>query len=126
MGAVILNLLRNHMLASGMVMLSAIVVVVFMLQRNAMIHLKQDIQLCHAEGKALAISNASLLASLHEQNKAISAMSREAMQRKAASQKALQTAKAQSMTYASRAQELRNQSLSGDDCAQIKTLLRNF
>lgn len=126
MSEALFALMRNHWGATGLFALLVIVSGVAVWQSHSIARMEQKLVLCSAEGQALAVSNASLLASLREQNKAVAGLQEASRVKSAAAAKALKARQKESGKYAVLAQRIMQMPLPGqDECAQLKALLRD-
>lgn len=117
---------RQHSVASILTLIIAVLFASLMVEKYQVGRLSRDLSLARAEGESLSLSNAALLASLKQQNAAISAMEEAALKKAALARKAMAAATSQVQKYRKQVQEIHGAMPIADECGQLKSLLRQF
>jgi len=123
--AFILGLIRNHWLSSLGGVIFASVAMVLLIQHVEIIHLHNAVAECRAENSALAHASNALVVSIQKQNVAIALIQSESEKKARLAAAALLKAKESARKYALKAELIRAQKLTGNECADMRMLVEN-
>lgn len=117
----------THWLATGISLLFFVLAGMVLLQAHRYQRLLAEKELCLARSEGLAISNASLLASLQKQNKAIRALEMSSSKKKTALNNALIEAQKHRSQSERKARLISTyDTLARSECEQLKELLSKY
>lgn len=124
--SLLIGLARSNPRAVFYMFVSTLVLTLVGIQHMRLLSARKDTTLCHAQADAMSVSNTALQAMLKEQNTAISLLESATKQKQTKLQEAVSRSHAQMREAQAKATRYQTDALPKDECAALKTLLRNF